>query len=153
MYIHKRNIIRNNKNTKVKNIFTKDFLESKKKKGTFYKSFFFTKVNNILQKLEIFEKARNFFQKLKTFYRSLKEKTYYISKKKSFFHNIICIYQHVYITCIFIVHKIVYIKCILCLAIDGEPGKRHSLIEAWRPMTKDIKVNYNIHTYIYLIHF
>ena len=77
LYIHKRNIIRNNKNTKVKNIFTKDFLESKKKKekkGTFYKSFFFTKVNNILQKLEIFEKARKYFQKLKTFYRSLKEK-------------------------------------------------------------------------------
>ena len=76
MYIHKRNIIRNNKNTKVKNIFTKDFLESKKKekKEHFTKVFFFSKVNSILQKLEIFEKARKYFQKLKTFYRSLKEK-------------------------------------------------------------------------------
>ena len=77
MYIHKRNIIRNNKNTKVKNIFTKDFLESKKKKEkkrNILQKFFFTKVNSILQKLEIFEKARKYFQKLKTFYRSLKEK-------------------------------------------------------------------------------
>ena len=76
LYIHKRNIIRNNKNTKVKNIFTKDFLESKKKrkKRNILQKFFFTKVNSILQKLEIFEKARKYFQKLKTFYRSLKEK-------------------------------------------------------------------------------
>ena len=28
-------------------------------------------------------------------------------------------------------------KCILCFAIDGEPGKRYSLIEARRPMTTD----------------
>ena len=83
LYIHKRNIIRNNKNTKVKNIFTKDFQRVKKRKEHFTK-FFFTKVNNILQKLEIFEKARKYFQKLKTFYRSLKEKSYYISKKINF---------------------------------------------------------------------
>ena len=33
-------------------------------------------------------------------------------------------------------------------AIDGEPGKRHSLIEAWRPMTMDINRTQNILKYI-----
>ena len=47
LYIHKRNIIRNNKNTKVKNIFTKDFFreqkKKKKKKEHFTKVFFLQK--------------------------------------------------------------------------------------------------------------
>ena len=46
----------------------------KKRKKEHFTKVFFTKVNSILQKLEIFEKARKYFQKLKTFYRSLKEK-------------------------------------------------------------------------------